>query len=194
VNCRELFLDYFSTQIRIKTGTATKHINVDAVVFGVRVSAEVAFGQNKHTCSSNGLKLVKGAVYHRKLVPFSNSLHNILEVLLLGNPHAFNVSHEVAYLDVLMVLHFIYDQTDCNHKVQKTEKVLKRFLLVFRRLDEVGDAQCNQNHNEKHKENRVKINLHLLYSYKINGYTGGFDNGNAHYWTPARKSRKSPFA
>jgi hypothetical protein len=95
---RKLFLNDERGQFSVEIRGATEHINVNLVQFRVRVSAKVALGKHENSRGSMGFKLVKGSAHDCEPAPFSDSIHNFLEVNDPRDPHAFNVSDEVLHL------------------------------------------------------------------------------------------------
>jgi hypothetical protein len=96
ISCKFLFNDR-CTESRIEIGTTTKNINVDLVIFRIRVCTEMALGQHKHTRGPVRLKLVKGPRDDCKLAPFSDSIHDVLEVGCFRDPHAGDETDKVPH-------------------------------------------------------------------------------------------------
>jgi hypothetical protein len=95
---RKLFLYDEGGQFRIKFGRATENINVNLVQFRVRVGAEMALGQNQDARRPMGFKLVKGSAHDCEPAPFSDSIHNSLEVSSLRDPYTLDMSDEVFHI------------------------------------------------------------------------------------------------
>ena len=62
------------------------------------MSREVALGQDEDARRPMWFKLVKSSIYYRKPAPFSDSIHNSLQVTRLGDPDPADVSDEVFHL------------------------------------------------------------------------------------------------
>jgi hypothetical protein len=78
-------------------------------MFGVRVCTEMAFRQDKDPCGPVRLKLMKSSIYDCKSAPFSDSIHNVLEVGRTCDPYTVNVPQEVLHSTILGVAYFIYN-------------------------------------------------------------------------------------
>ena len=64
-------------------------------MFGVRVCTEVTFRKHEYARGSMRLKLVKSSGNNVEPAPFSDSIHNILEVFGTCDPHTIDVTQEV---------------------------------------------------------------------------------------------------
>ena len=74
------------------------------------MSTKVALGKYENSRGPLGFKLVKGSAHDCEPAPFSDSIHNSLQVTRFGDPHTFDVSDEVLHLlDTLGVAHFIWN-------------------------------------------------------------------------------------
>ena len=81
------------------------------------MGAKVTFRQDQNACRSMGFKLVKGSANDCKAAPFSDSIHNFLEMGSARDPHTIDATHQVAatlrvsevHLDYLRVADFIYN-------------------------------------------------------------------------------------
>ena len=79
------------------------------------MSTKVALGKHQDPGSSMWFKLVKGSAHDCEPAPFSDSIHNSLEVSSLRDPYTLDMSDEVGETFrfphiLLRILYFIYDQ------------------------------------------------------------------------------------
>jgi hypothetical protein len=95
---RKLFLNDEGGGFWIKIWTTAKNINVNLVQFRVRVSTKVALGEYENSSGPLGFKLVKGSAHDCEPAPFSDPIHNCLQVIGLGDPHTFDVSDEMLHI------------------------------------------------------------------------------------------------
>jgi hypothetical protein len=77
-----------------------------------------------------GFKLVKGSAHDCEPAPFSDSIHNSLEMGRLGDPYTFNVSDEVLHI-TLGVAYFKWDQTQTQHNEQHRKKWTANRLILL---------------------------------------------------------------
>ena len=110
-----------------------------------------------------GFKLVKGSAHDCEPAPFSDSIHNSLEVGRLGDPYTFNVSDEMLVIHVILAVgYFKWDQTQAQNNKQKSKELTThRLILLVLCLDEVGNAQTQEQQHEESQENSIKVNGHL---------------------------------
>jgi hypothetical protein len=92
----------------------------------------MALGQNKYTSGPMGFKLVKGSAHDCEPAPFSDPIHNSLQVTGLGYPNTFNVANEVAILRhvLLRVGYFICHKTHRKYDEEKSEKLTAKGLVL----------------------------------------------------------------
>ena len=79
------------------------------------MSAKVALGKHQDPSGSMRFKLVKGSAHDCEPAPFSDSIHNSLEVSSLRDPYTLDMSDEVgetfSFPHILLrILYFIYDK------------------------------------------------------------------------------------
>ena len=107
---RKLLLNDEGGRFSIEIRGATEDVDVNLVQFRIRVSAKVAFRKHENSRGSMGFKLVKGSAHDCEPAPFSDSIHDFLEVNDPRDPNAFNVSDEVLHLlGTLGVAYFIWN-------------------------------------------------------------------------------------
>lgn len=74
------------------------------------MSTEVALGKDENSRRSVWFKLVKGSSHDCETAPFSDPIHNSLEVWSLRDPHTIHVPEEMYVTHVtLRVAYFIYN-------------------------------------------------------------------------------------
>ena len=72
----------------------------------------MALGKYQDSCCPMGFKLVKGSAHDCEPAPFSDSIHNSLEVCRLGDPHTFNMSDEMNIIHITLgVAYFKWNQS-----------------------------------------------------------------------------------
>jgi hypothetical protein len=104
---RKLLFNDERGQFSVESRGATENIDVNLVQFGVRVGTKVALRKYENSRSPMGFKLVKGSAHDCEPAPFSDSIHNFLEVNDPRYPHTFDMSDEVLHLlDSLGVAYF----------------------------------------------------------------------------------------
>lgn len=78
----------------------------------------MTLGKYENSCRPMGLKLVKGSAHDCEPAPFSDSIHNFLEVNHSRYPNTFYMSEEVCHI-FLRVADFICDKTDRKYNEKK---------------------------------------------------------------------------
>jgi hypothetical protein len=129
------------------------------------MSTKVTLGKHENSRRPVGLKLVKGSAHNREPAPFSDSMHNSLEVNYQRDPNAFYMPNEMSVLChiLLRIADFICDKTDRKYNEQKCKKLMTECLILgVPLLDEFRDAEAHKGDCEQGEKTIVKGNGHLL--------------------------------
>ena len=121
------------------------------------MSRKVTFSQDEDACRPHGFKLVKGPGDHRQPAPFSNMIHNVLEVFSLRDPHTIDVTDEMLH-DVLTTRNLKYDKRQRNQKIHDSKVILILTVRALRRpLYEIRHGKGTGRKHEQRQEGQVQI-------------------------------------